>query len=76
MRTDPRDRSHSYLSTARVSRGLSSQQLADQIGASRKSVSRWENGSSIPRLSMLVRLSAALGCPLDELTNSFMPLKK
>ena len=76
MRTDPRDRSHSYLSTARISRNLTSQQLADQIGSSRKSVSRWENGSSVPRLSMLIRLSDVLGCPLDELTNSFMPLKK
>lgn len=76
MITDPRPRTDSYLTRARISRNLTSQQLADQIGSSRKSVSRWENGSSIPRLSMLVRLSAALGCPLDELTNSFMPLKK
>lgn len=76
MRTDPRDRSHSYLSTARVSRGLSSQQLADLIGVTRTTVSRWENGVSVPNSSKLVELSNVLKCPLKRLIISFCPDKK
>ena len=76
MRTDPRDRSHSYLSTARVSRGLSSQQLADLVGVTRTTVSRWENGVSVPNSSKLVELSTVLKCPLKRLIISFYPDKK
>ena len=51
----------------RKARGLSQGDLADALGVSRQSVSKWETDSSVPDLDKLVALSRRFGVTLDEL---------
>ena len=47
--------------------GLSQEQLADQLGITRQSVSKWESGAAIPELSKLVALSELFSVSVDYL---------
>lgn len=47
--------------------GLSQDALAERLGVSRQSVSKWETDASVPELDKLVRLSQVFGVTLDEL---------
>ena len=47
--------------------GLSQEQLAEKLGVSRQSVSKWESGASTPELEKLLALSDCFGMTLDEL---------
>ena len=47
--------------------GLSQEQLAEQVGVSRQSISKLETGQSAPELDKLVALSRVFGVSTDEL---------
>lgn len=47
--------------------GLSQEQLADRLGVTRQSVSKWESGTAAPELSKLVALSDLFGVSVDYL---------
>ena len=47
--------------------GLSQEQLADRLGVTRQSVSKWESGAAVPELSKLVALSDLFGVSVDYL---------
>lgn len=51
----------------RTQAGLSQDALAEQLGVSRQSVSKWETDGSVPDLDRLVKLSKVFGVTLDEL---------
>ena len=51
----------------RQAQGLSQQDLADRIGASRVTVNRIENGRLIPGADLLYALADALGVSTDRL---------
>ena len=51
----------------RTKRNLSQGDLADALGVSRQSVSKWETGNATPDLDKLVKLSELFGITLDEL---------
>lgn len=53
----------------RESRGMTQAELADRIGVSSKTVSKWETAKGLPDLSLLQPLSAALGVSVIELMN-------
>ena len=53
--------------------GLSQEQLAEQIGVSRQSISKWETGQSAPELDKLVALSRVFGISTDELLGNDRP---
>ena len=53
----------------RESRGLTQAELADQIGVSSKTVSKWETGKGLPDISLLQPLAQALGISVIELMN-------
>ena len=55
------------ISRLRKERGLSQGDLADQLGVSRQSVSKWETDASVPDLDKLVALSRRFGVTLDQL---------
>lgn len=55
------------LRRAREQAGLTQIQLGELAGMDHKTVHRIEYGTSDPRLTMLLRLAAALGVPLAEL---------
>lgn len=52
--------------------GLSQEQLADRLGVTRQSVSKWESGSSIPELTKLIQLSEMFGVSMDYLVKQHM----
>lgn len=51
----------------RSQKGLSQSQLADQLGVSRQSVSKWETDASAPDLYNLVKLHELFGVTMDQL---------
>ena len=58
----------------RKDKGLIQQELADQLGVSNKTVSRWESGS-YPDVTTLVALARALGVTVDELLDPKAPVR-
>ena len=61
------------LSRLRGRSGLSQDALAEKIGVSRQSVSKWENDSSVPELEKLIRLAEIFDVTLDELVRDVRP---
>ena len=61
------DKIGNFLFEQRNKKGLTQEQLASQIGASFKTVSKWENGGSFPDVSYQLLLCNALGITLKEL---------
>ena len=55
------------LMELRSRRRMTQGELAERLGVSRQSVSKWENGESFPDLPKLVQLGDALGVSLDVL---------
>ena len=53
----------------REGRGLTQAELAEKIGVSSKTVSKWETGKGLPDISLLQPLAGALGISLIELMN-------
>ena len=53
----------------RESRNMTQADLAEKIGVSSKTVSKWETGKGLPDISLLQPLSLALGISLIELMN-------
>ena len=49
----------SYIARERKEKNLTQEQLAEHIGASNKTISKWENGKRMPDYSILQKLSAA-----------------
>lgn len=55
------------LTDLRKKAGLSQEQLADQLGVTRQSVSKWESGAAMPELVKLIALSELFGVSVDYL---------
>ncbi len=53
------------IARLRILRGLSQSQLAELVGTRQPSIARLENGNSLPSLSFLQRLAAALGAKIE-----------
>lgn len=51
----------------RKERGLTQRELADILGVSDKTVSKWENGAGLPDIHIIVPLSQALGVSTDAI---------
>ena len=46
-----------FLKALRKEKNLTQEELADKMNVSRRTVSRWETGSNLPDLSILVELA-------------------
>lgn len=55
------------IKTIRKSKGLSQQELAVKLNVVRQTVSKWEQGLSVPDSDMLISLSEALETPVSTL---------
>ncbi len=55
------------LRSARITSGLTQEQLAEKVFVSRVTVSKWETGRGYPNLGSLKQLSSLFGISLDEL---------
>lgn len=61
------------ISRLRAEKNLSQGDLADTLGVSRQSVSKWETDASVPELDKLVKLSRLFGVTLDQLVTGEQP---
>ena len=53
----------------RESRNMTQTELAEQLGVSNKTISKWETGKGLPDISLLQPLAQALGISVIELMN-------
>lgn len=56
-----------FIFTCRKEKGLTQSQLAEILGVSDKSISRWENGKTMPDLSLYEPLCKTLDIQISEL---------
>lgn len=56
-----------FIASCRKELNLTQEQLAEKLGVSNKTVSRWENGNSFPDVSMLQPLCDLLNISVNEL---------
>lgn len=56
-----------YLKQLRNEKGLSQEQLAEKIGLSRQSISKWEQGLSTPDVDNFVKLAEIYNVPIESL---------
>ena len=57
----------SYIARKRKEQNLTQEQLAEKIGVSNKTISKWENGKCMPDYSIIQTLCEALHVTLPEL---------
>ena len=57
----------SFIGALRKERGLTQEQLAEKLGVTNRSISRWENGNTLPDFSLMQELSLVLDVRLSEL---------
>ena len=60
------------LAGLRRRRGLRQEQLADVLGVTRQSVSKWEGGTAMPELAKLVALSELFDVSVDYLVKDYL----
>ena len=53
------------ITALRKSRELTQEQLAERLGVSRQSISKWENGSVVPEVEKIIELSKTFDVTLD-----------
>lgn len=57
----------SYILKKRREKNLTQEQLAEKLSVSNKTISKWENGKSMPDYSMIEQLCKELSVTLPEL---------
>ena len=57
------------LQKLRKEKGISQEQLAEQLGVTRQSVSKWESGASYPEMDKIVALCNMFHCDMNVLIN-------
>ena len=65
-----------FLQELRKENGLTQEQLSELLGVSRRTVSRWETGSNMPDLDILIELSDRYAVDLRELLDGERNRKK
>lgn len=63
------------LKNYRKAKNLTQQELAEMIGVSDKTVSRWESDGGYPDVPTLAPLARALGVTVDDLLNTQRPIR-
>lgn len=56
-----------FLKALREEKGVTQEKLAEMVGVSNRTVSRWENGKNIPDLSILMQLTELYDVKLSEI---------
>ncbi len=56
-----------FISENRKKKGMTQEQLAEKLGVTSKTISRWENGNYMPDISLLKPLSKELDITLNDL---------
>ena len=58
-----------FLKVLRKEKNLTQEQLAEQLGVSGRTVSRWETGNNMPDISLLVEIAEFYEVTIPELIN-------
>lgn len=61
------------LRTLRIQKSMTQKQLADKLGLSGKTVSKWECGQGCPDVAVLPELAAILGISMEDLLSGQLP---
>ncbi len=64
------------LYRARKSRGLSQEAVAEKLGVSRQTISKWETDETLPDIRQSKRLAVLYGLSLDELIEFDIDVKE
>ena len=56
-----------FLKTLRKEKNLTQEQFAEQLGVSGRTVSRWETGTNMPDISLLVEIAEFYNISVTEL---------
>ncbi|MBQ9313399.1 MAG: helix-turn-helix transcriptional regulator [Clostridia bacterium] len=64
------------IKSIRKSKGLSQEELAIKLNVVRQTISKWEQGLSVPDSELLVALSDALDTPVNTLLGENIPEEK
>lgn len=64
---DPRKTNDSPIARRRIAAGLTQTQLAERLGVTQLTISRWENDIRAPRRATLYKLAEVLGCEARDL---------
>lgn len=62
-----------HIATLRKAKGLTQDELAEQLGVSPQAVSKWENDLSCPDILLLPQLAKIFGITVDELLGAAPP---
>ena len=55
------------IADLRVSKNMTQQRLADELGVNRSTVAMWESNASYPRADLLPKIAQVLGCEIGDL---------
>ncbi len=58
-----------FLKELRKEKGMTQEQLAEQLNVSGRTVSRWETGNNMPDISLLVEISELFDVSISEIIN-------
>ena len=61
------------IKTIRKSKGLSQEELAVKLNVVRQTVSKWEQGLSVPDADMLISISETLETPVSTCPSGLLP---
>lgn len=64
------------IAVLRAAKGISQEQLAEELSVSRQSVSKWEMDQSIPQMDKILQISELLHVSLDELMREEIHLQE
>ena len=67
------DRIGRFIAAARREKGMTQRQVAEALGLSNRTVSKWECGDGLPELANLLPLCELLGVTADELLRGGRP---
>lgn len=65
-----------HLFHARKKKGLSQEEVAEKLGISRQTVSKWETDETLPDICQSKRLAVLYGLSLDELVEFDVDIKE
>lgn len=60
------------LKRLRIERGLTQQQVGEQLGTSKQAYSYWESGQHTPRFETIKKLADILGVTTDQITEEYV----
>lgn len=65
-----------FLRNVRLQKSMNQEDLAEQLGVTRQTISSWETGKSYPDLVSIIKISDIFDISLDELLKEYKALTK